>query len=125
VESEVEERSSMSEILDREEFRLWLATREPDEPVATESEWIASSCAAATYLRKSLGYESANVGLSGSYAVCEREHELGSESCCTVAPHVLPWLREFVHSHDDAMRGRDELTAKEALTILDSIEEPA
>lgn len=95
----------MTELLDHEEFRLWLATREPDEVVGVRS---AHDCAISTYLKEGLGFKNAATIGSHFYA---NDRDYPSPS----------WVPEFVYAHDEMPR-RD-VTAKEALTILDSIEE--
>lgn len=97
----------MTELLDREEFRMWLATREPDERVGlAATTW---GCAVASYVEQALEYREVTVDEEGL--------KIGSPYRVFDLPD---WAEEFIASHDDR-RIADPVTAKEALTILDSI----
>jgi hypothetical protein len=101
--------------IDREGFRAWLIGQEPDAAVG--HVWTSIDCALAHYLNESRG---------GRWSV----------GCCAVdvardrerAREPLPaWAWTFLESVDrlrTVHRGDDPLTAREALLVLDSIDEP-
>jgi len=109
----------MTELLDREEFRLWLATREPDEVVGG---MVGNpGCAVEQYVEKALGFHDASAGFSCIYAIDDDGE--------TVGQGWVSWMWGFVIAHDNLAAAKEEqdetgvITAKEALTILDSIPE--
>jgi len=96
--------------LDREDFRQWLASKEPDEPVGTESD-----CPGDRWFSEGLGVEA----IMGCFYV-----HLPFSGKPISAPD---WLRRFAAAVDDkhdpmGPDGWGNVTAKEALTILDSVE---
>ena len=100
--------------IDRDLFRAWLEEQEPDIPVG--HVWTSTDCALSHYLNESRG---------GRWSV----------GCCAVdvASHrerrrePLPaWAWTFLERIDRLRavhRADDPLTAREALTVLDSVDE--
>jgi len=105
---------------DREGFRLWLVSKDPDERVGTRRSpgW----CPLARWIRETVG--ASEVCVSGTHP-----DDLRVAASFRLTPsgpqrHVqLPWANAFGLAIDrDRRSGQGGVTAKEALTLLDSLE---
>lgn len=101
----------MSE-LDREDFRLWLAAKEPDEVVGVMQDPF--SCGLATYLR-ARGMDTASVCV-GWWQPSEGQTERRLPEWATT------WEYRALRFADTDPEHRGEITAKHALTILDGLD---
>jgi hypothetical protein len=105
--------------LDREDFRLWVTSKEPDERIGTRRS--AGWCPLAQWIRERTG----NPCVSVAWNVAEGPvfsvgTILGGDFR---SGRLGPWATRFLGAVDrDPRNGHGGVTAKEALTILDSLE---
>lgn len=106
--------------LDREEFRAWLASKEPDEVVGLVS--VVSQCPGSEWL-KAIGHPKTCVDYDHpAYEDAPVSGHLRSDVLALDQEPAPDWLAWFAYGIDDTADQGKGITAKEALTILDSLE---
>jgi hypothetical protein len=98
-------------ILDREEFRLWLVAKEPDEVVGVPVN--GQGCAIANFVHEVIGLERGSI--------CQDMYVFWSDPFVPARGPSPWWAAKFIDRFD-APHTKGPVTAKQALEMLDEID---